>query len=87
MSEQGFPFDTDGWYGVFAPAATPAPIVERLNAAVNRIVAAPELRERFRQFNMPDDPPLKTPGEFAQTVRNDIKVWSAIVEANNIRLE
>lgn len=87
LTEQGYKFDTDGWYGVFVPAGTPAPVVGRLNAEINRLVTLPELRERFRQFNMPDDPPTKTPEQFAQTVRSDIAAWSAIVKANNISAE
>lgn len=86
MSEQGFDFDTDGWYGVFVPAKTPPEIVARLNTEINKIVTMPALRERFRQFNMPEDPPTKTPDEFAQTVRSDIKAWTAIVKDNNIKV-
>lgn len=84
LTEQGYKFDTDGWYGVFVPIATPAPIVARLNAEINRFATLPELRERFRQFNMSDDPPTKTPEQFTQTVRSDIATWSSIVKTNNI---
>ena len=40
-------FEAIQWYGVVAPAGTPAPIVERLNAEINRALASPELRARL----------------------------------------
>lgn len=86
MTEQGYKFDTDGWYGVFAPVGTPAPIVAALNAEINRILASPELMERFAQLNLAN-PPLKTPEQFAQTLREDLKFWSQIVRDNRITPE
>ncbi|MFO1219325.1 MAG: tripartite tricarboxylate transporter substrate binding protein [Burkholderiaceae bacterium] len=86
LTEQGFKFDTDGWYGVFAPAGTPAPVIAALNAEINRIVVSPELKERFAQLNLAN-PPLKSPEQFGQTVRDDLKVWSRIVQDNRITPE
>lgn len=86
MTEQGFPFNTDSWYGMFVPAGTPAPIVQRLNAEVNRVLADPEMRERFIQLNMSEMPP-KSSEQFAQTVRSDIRTWSEVIRANHISAE
>jgi len=86
LSEQGIRFNTDSWYGVFAPAGTPDAIVHRLNAEINRLLKLPEMRERFTQMNMGESPP-KSPEEFAGTVRSDIQVWGEIVRANNVKPE
>lgn len=86
MTEQGYPFDTDSWYGLFAPANTPDAIVRRLNAEVNRLMASPEMKERFGQMNMAQAP-AKTPDEFARTVRDDVKAWGEIARTNNIKVE
>ncbi|MEO7939969.1 MAG: tripartite tricarboxylate transporter substrate binding protein, partial [Burkholderiaceae bacterium] len=47
MTEQGVKFDLVAWYGVFAPAGTPAAIVDKINQEVNRLLQAPDSRERF----------------------------------------
>ncbi|WP_059410416.1 Bug family tripartite tricarboxylate transporter substrate binding protein [Cupriavidus basilensis] len=86
MTEQGYPFDTDSWYGLFAPAGTPAAIVQRLNAEVNQALASADIRERFLQMNM-TDPPIKTPEQFAQTVRDDVAVWGNVIRANHITVD
>lgn len=86
MTEQGFPFDTNSWYGLFAPAGTPDAIVQRLNAEVNRALALPDMRERFVQMNMAD-PPIKTAAQFAQTVRDDVTAWGNVIRTNHITVD
>lgn len=86
MTEQGYPFDTDAWYGVFAPKGTPQSVVSAVHREVLATLSAPELRERFLQLNLVD-PPLKTPEQFAQTVRADLLVWQNIARANQIHLD
>lgn len=80
LTQQGYKFDVDGWYGLFAPAGTPPQIVRRLNAEINRILATPATREHFAKLNMPA-PPLKDADAFAATVRNDIATWQALARA------
>jgi tripartite-type tricarboxylate transporter receptor subunit TctC len=86
MSEQGIDFRTDGWYGVFAPKGTPAPVVALLNQEVNRLLASQELRDRLLQLNI-GNPPVKSPEEFAKTIRDDLKVWEQIAQRADIRLD
>lgn len=86
LTEQGVPFEIDSWYGLFVPASTPDPIVDRLNSEINRIVGLPEMKERFLQMNMAVAP-RKSPREFAATVRQDMQAWGEIVRANNIKLD
>jgi len=86
MSEQGVAFTTDGWYGVFAPKGTPEPVIALLNQEINRLLASPALRDRLLQLNIADAP-VKSPQEFANTVRDDLKVWEQIARSADIKLD
>jgi tripartite-type tricarboxylate transporter receptor subunit TctC len=86
MTEAGFRFEVDGWYAMFAPAGTPAGIVERLNVEVNRVLQSPEGRERLATMNVAQAP-QKTPAQFADTLRSDVATWSRIVQENGIRID
>jgi tripartite-type tricarboxylate transporter receptor subunit TctC len=86
MTEQGYPFNADSWYGLFVPAGTPTEIVRRLNAEVNHALASPELNERFSTYNL-GTPPIKTAQQFADTVRNDVRMWGEVIRAANVTPE
>lgn len=86
MAEQGFPFALNGWYGFFAPAGTPASIVNRLNAEINQILMSAEMIERLAQLNLANSP-VKTAEQFAETVRSDLKAWIDIVRQGNVRTD
>lgn len=85
LAEQGIPFTTDAWYGVFVPKGTPAPIVDTLHREIHATLTAPEVRERLAQLNLANLP-LKTPAQFAQTVAEDLKVWREIAQRHQIRI-
>jgi tripartite-type tricarboxylate transporter receptor subunit TctC len=86
LSEQGFKFDSDGWFGVFAPARTPPAIVTRLNAEIGKVLALPETRQKFMEQNMAL-PPYKSADQFATTVQSDIDKWQALAKEANLKLE
>ena len=86
MTESGYKFDVDAWYGIFAPAGTPTSIVRRLNEEANRITQLPEIRSRFTALNMAD-PPTKSAEQFAQTIRDDIQAWGAVIKSADIKPE
>lgn len=86
MTEQGVKFDLTAWYGMFAPAGTPPAIVNAVNKEIVRMIAAPENTERWKVLGF-SEMPLKTPEQFAETVRRDIKDWGAIVKAGNIKVD
>ena len=84
MTESGYRFDVDAWYGLFAPAGTPMAVVRRLNEEVNRILGQEEMRTRFAALNMADAP-IKTVEQFAGTLRDDIEAWGAVIRAANVK--
>ena len=86
MTEQGVKFDLNAWYAVFAPAGTPPAIVNNLNKEITRLVAAPEMAERWNTLGF-SDMPIKTADQFAEQVRSDLRDWGAIVKAGNIKAD
>ena len=86
VSEQGYKFDADGWYGVFAPAGTPTEIVRRMNEEINKILATDEMRQKFQGQNMPA-PPLKSAEQFSATVRADVTLWQGLAKAVNLKID
>lgn len=86
LSEQGFKFDTDGWFGIFAPAKTPAAIVDRLNAEIGKVLATDDMQQRFRQQNMAL-PPFKNPQQFAATVQSDLKLWQSLARQAKLGID
>ena len=86
MGEQGFPFSAVGWFGVFTPAGTPAPILRRLNEEINKIQATPELQAQMARMNF-EPPPVKSAAQFRDIVVNDLQTWKKIASDSNIKAE
>jgi tripartite-type tricarboxylate transporter receptor subunit TctC len=84
MAEQGFPgFDSNAWFGLMAPAATPAPIIARLHAESVKILARPDVRKRFDELGM--EVIGNTPAEFADVIKAEIPVWAKIIKASGAK--
>jgi tripartite-type tricarboxylate transporter receptor subunit TctC len=79
-------FDVAAWYGLLAPAGTPKAIVMRLHDEVVKILAAPEMKERF-QTTLGGDAVGNTPEQFAADIKNDIAHWAKIVKESGLKLE
>jgi tripartite-type tricarboxylate transporter receptor subunit TctC len=85
VSESGLPgFEAGSWYGLLAPAATPRPIVERLNREIRRVLQLPDIRERLVAEAF--DIPLDTPEQFAAHIRADVPKWAKVVKEAGIRV-
>jgi tripartite-type tricarboxylate transporter receptor subunit TctC len=75
-----------GWWGVFAPAATPRATVERIAAAFNEALEDPLIRKRLTDANA--EPSGTSPAQFSDIVRGDLARWSALLkELGNIRVD
>ena len=75
IAESGVPgYEVTIWYAVFAPAATPKSIVDRLNAETVRVLNTPEMKERMAQQGM--DPSPSSPAELAAFVRVESAKWA-----------
>lgn len=84
IAESGVPgFDTSGWFGVVAPAATPRAITERLNAEIVKGITAADARERLSA--MGGDVVASTIADFAAFLRTDHAKWGKVVTAAGLR--
>jgi tripartite-type tricarboxylate transporter receptor subunit TctC len=86
LTEQGFKFDTDGWFGIFAPAGTPMAIVNRLNQEFGQAMANEEVRKRFAAQNM-GVPAHKNAAQFAATVKADVELWQGLAKRANLKAD
>ena len=86
IAEGGVPgYEFAPWYGWFVPAGTPRPIVERLNLAVNKVIAAPALKEQFASLGL--DPEPMTPERFAEVFAADIARWGGIIRKLGLKAD
>ena len=86
MAESGFPeIEVMLWTGFFLPAATPMPIVRRLQDEVARVVRLPEIRARLAAMAI--EPAGSTSEAFGRVIAADIAKWSAVAKAANIRAD
>jgi tripartite-type tricarboxylate transporter receptor subunit TctC len=84
--EAGVPgYEVVQWYGLLAPAGTPAPIVARLHAEVLKALERPEVRERF--ISEGADPVTSTPAQFQAFIKSEIARWRPVVKAFSERPE
>lgn len=84
--EQGLPrFAFDSWQGFVVPAATPQPIVQRLNRELNAVLRDSAVRAAFARQAF--DPKGGTPEDFARVIAQSIDRWSEVISSNNIRLD
>jgi tripartite-type tricarboxylate transporter receptor subunit TctC len=78
-------YEFNNWYGIMAPAGTPRQTISLLNAEVHRILALPDVRERFSGLGA--DPTPSTPEKFAAVMKADAEKWGAIIKQVGVRAE
>jgi len=86
MGEVGYKkLDLDFWHMLFAPAGTPPPIVDRLNAALRHAFADAKVRKSFDDGGMNLFPPEEqTPEAASALLKRELKLWGDVIRANNI---
>ncbi len=85
-AEAGLPnYEVTTWYGVLAPAGTPRPIIDRLNAELVRIMHAPDLQERFAATGT--EPRTSTPEELGDYIRQEMAKWGKVVREAGLRAD
>jgi tripartite-type tricarboxylate transporter receptor subunit TctC len=78
-------FESESWVAMFAPAATPKPVLQRLHGALQKVISEPGVRERFEAQSC--DLIGGTPSELAQRVWADQAKWGRIIRDRNITVE
>ena len=83
VAEQGYPgVEGSGWIGFVAPAGVPADVKTKLNAALTKALASPEVGQRLKTMYM--EPAPTTPEEFGQYMREELQRWSPLIKRLNL---
>jgi tripartite-type tricarboxylate transporter receptor subunit TctC len=84
VEEQGVSgYEVSPWYGVLAPAATPRPIINQLNAEISKILRSPDVRDKLSGYGA--EPLGGSPESYAKTLRDDISKWRDVIAALSLR--
>ncbi len=85
IAESALPgYEASIWYGMLAPAGTPAPVVARLNAELHKALAAPEVRTKLVDNGFTITP--SSPEEFARKIKDELDRWGKVIKEANIKL-
>jgi tripartite-type tricarboxylate transporter receptor subunit TctC len=86
MQEAGVPdFEVDSWYAMFVPAKTPKPVVEKLNKALNQVVADPDIKEKL--LAQGSEGVGGTPEMLGKVVASELPKWARLVRQANIKAD
>ncbi len=86
MAESGFAgIDVLNYFAIAAPLGTPAPVVDKLNAALRKMVAMPDVLARFKADAV--EPAVGTPAQLAAFIEADYRAWAAVVKTQNLKIE
>ena len=86
VSEAGLPgYDSTGWFGVVAPAGTPAPIVQKLNAEITAALRDEQVVANMRNLGV--EPAPTTPEAFDAYIRAETQKWAKVIKQANIRID
>src|SRR5262245_6060116 len=86
VAESGYPgFEANTWYGLLAPAGTPAPVISRLNAEVNRALATPEVRQKLASEG--GETLGGSPAQFAAFLAAEHAKWGRVVRESGAKVD
>jgi tripartite-type tricarboxylate transporter receptor subunit TctC len=86
VAEAGVPgYAAPTWSGLVGPAGMPRPVLDKLNAAVNRAIQTPVFKERFASIG--DEPGGGTPEDFGKLIKADFAKWKDVVQRSGAKLE
>ncbi len=78
-------FLSDSWYGILAPAGTPAEVVKKLNGEINRVLALPDVKQNLDAQGA--EALGNTPEEFAEQIRRDLARWTKVAREANVKID
>ena len=86
IAESGLPgFDVESWYGVYAPAATPKDVVEKINQAINQTLKTDAAIARFRKLGF--EVSQSTPEQFSEFTQIELKKWREVIQSAKATLD
>jgi tripartite-type tricarboxylate transporter receptor subunit TctC len=78
-------FDVTIWFGVLAPAGTPAPVIDKLSREIGAVMSTDEMKKRMQADGAEARP--TSPAEFAALIRSDLAKWTPVVKASGATLD
>jgi tripartite-type tricarboxylate transporter receptor subunit TctC len=85
MAESGYPgFEAVPWFGLLAPAGTPATVIEKIHGETQRCLRLPQVRTRFQELGL--DMVGSSPEEFAAVIRTEIPQWARVIKGAGIKV-
>ena len=86
IAEAGVPgYEASTWYAMFAPAATPAPVLERVHREVSAVAKSPEIRKQLTAVGI--DPVGGTPAALAKYLRSELVKWGKVAKASGAKVD
>jgi tripartite-type tricarboxylate transporter receptor subunit TctC len=86
IAESGVPgYEVNVWFGMQVPAATPRPVVDKLNRDIVTLLKEPDVVKRFRDQGV--EVVASTPEQFSKLVQSEVVKWTQLVQDANIRIE
>jgi tripartite-type tricarboxylate transporter receptor subunit TctC len=87
LAEQGFPgFSAFAWWGIFAPAGTPKPVLDKFHAELVKVLKQPDLRKQLTE-TLGMDLASSSPEALQKFLVGEINRWGSVVRSNNVRLD
>lgn len=86
VAESGVPgFEVTSWQGIFVPAGTPKPIIDKLHDEILKIIALPDMQERLKSLGMQPTP--LTTEQVAAFQKAEVEKWAQVIKAANVKLD
>jgi tripartite-type tricarboxylate transporter receptor subunit TctC len=86
IAEAGVPgYEFTAWIGMLGPAGLPKPIVDRLNAEVNKVLRVPDIASNLKGQTL--EPLIMTPDQFARRLKSDYDKYEKVVKLTGAKLE
>ncbi len=86
IAEAGVPgYEATSWFGMFAPAATPAPVVAQLNATIVKVLAQPDIRKKLAEQGA--EAAGETPAQFADFIQKESVKWGRVVKESGASVD
>jgi tripartite-type tricarboxylate transporter receptor subunit TctC len=75
-------YDLDSWFALYAPAGTPAAVVQQINAEVNKILQTPEVRKKAEDSGTAVE--AMTPAQLGDFTRKELEYWGNVIKSSKI---
>jgi len=78
-------YEATSWFGLLAPAKTPSAVVDKLHAALAKVMNNPEVKKKLSEQGV--EPYVETPAQFAAFIQAETAKWGAVVKASGASLD